>query len=192
MMAPSERVGGGEVRNITRLVKLCLLPAPDAALLVVRHMRRDWRLPEGRATLSVGRGGRPTEVTSDRTLRLRNSSNSKAAAFTCCAAGRASRLLPARGGRGGQLARVPPAAAGGFDVIAPDHPVSGNRDDFAEVEAMDDSSTNYLDVMGPARPGATARGRGIVRRLARGRAGGGRPATASAPCPAAPGRAAAA
>jgi pimeloyl-ACP methyl ester carboxylesterase len=37
--------------------------------------------------------------------------------------------------------------AGGFDVIAPDHPGFGGSEEFAEVEAMDDLVFHYLDVM---------------------------------------------
>jgi pimeloyl-ACP methyl ester carboxylesterase len=55
-------------------------------------------------------------------------------------------FLHAAGGAGNWL-EFHRLLAGGFDVIAPDHPGFGKSDDFAEVEAMDDLVYHYLDVM---------------------------------------------
>jgi pimeloyl-ACP methyl ester carboxylesterase len=55
-------------------------------------------------------------------------------------------FLHAAGGAGTWL-EFHQRLAGGFDVIAPDHPGFGKSDDFDEVEAMDDLVYHYLDVL---------------------------------------------
>jgi len=56
-------------------------------------------------------------------------------------------FLHAAGGAGTWLDFHRLLAAGGFDVIAPDHPGFGKSDDFPEVEAMDDLVYHYLDFL---------------------------------------------
>ena len=56
-------------------------------------------------------------------------------------------FLHAAGGAGAWLDFHRLLAAGGYDVIAPDHPGFGKSDDFPEVEAMDDLVYHYLDLL---------------------------------------------
>jgi pimeloyl-ACP methyl ester carboxylesterase len=62
-------------------------------------------------------------------------------------AGQGEPLLFLHAAGGGAWLDYHQLLAGGFDVIAPDHPGFGGSDDFPDVEAIDDLVFHYLDVM---------------------------------------------